>query len=74
MIKNQGFDIDDRSKVNETCLICLEIIDDANIETVKCRCCKKELGHINCICKWIRVNQTCPNCRSNTEQRTSIKN
>ena len=72
-ITNLGFDIVDRSKVDETCLVCLENIDDTNIETVKCICCKKELGHINCICEWIKNKQTCPNCRSNVEQRMVMK-
>ena len=68
-----GFDIVDRSKVDETCLICLEDIDDMNTETVLCICCKKELGHINCISNWIKNKQTCPNCRSNFEQRISMR-
>ena len=69
----QGFDIVDRSKVDETCLICLEEIDDMNTETVLCICCKKELGHINCIFNWIKTKQTCPNCRSSVEQRISTR-
>ena len=69
----QGYDIVDRSKVDETCLICLEDIDDMNTETVKCICCKKELGHINCVGMWIKNKQTCPNCRSSVEQRISMR-
>jgi len=72
-ITNLGFNIVDKSKVNETCLICLEEIDDSNIETVKCICCKKELGHINCVYKWIETNQTCPNCRSSIKDRLSMR-
>ena len=68
-----GFDIVDISKVDETCLICLEEIDDSNIETVKCICCKKELGHIKCVFTWIVSNQTCPNCRSSLKDRQSIR-
>ena len=65
-----GFDIVSRSKLDETCLICLEDIDDSNIETIKCKCCNKELGHINCVSKWISLlNSTCPNCRASSEQR-----
>jgi hypothetical protein len=72
IIKKLGFDIVDRSKVGETCLICLDEIDDANTETVKCIFCKRELGHINCVCKWIGTNQTCPHCRSGIMQRLSM--
>jgi hypothetical protein len=68
-----GFDVVDKSKVDETCLICLEEIDDSNIETVKCICCKKELGHIMCVCKWIKTKQTCPNCRASVKDRLSIR-
>jgi len=71
-ITSLGFDIVDRSKLDETCLICLEEIDDTNTETVLCKCCKKELGHINCVCEWIKSKQTCPNCRSSVLQRISI--
>ena len=73
LITRSGFSIVDRSKLDETCLNCLEDIDDTNTETVLCVCCKKELGHINCIAKWIENKQTCPNCRSSVEQRLSIK-
>lgn len=68
-----GFDIVDKSKVDETCLICLEEIDDSNIETVKCICCKKELGHIMCVSTWIASNRTCPNCRASTKDRLSMR-
>jgi hypothetical protein len=68
-----GFDVIDKSKVDETCLICLEEIDDSNIETVKCICCKKELGHIMCVCKWIKTKQTCPNCRASVKDRLSMR-
>jgi hypothetical protein len=68
-----GFDVVDKSKIDETCLICLEEIDDSNIETVKCICCKKELGHIKCVCKWIKTNQTCPNCRASVIDRLSMR-
>ena len=72
-ITSFGFNIVDRSKVDETCLICLEDIDDMNTETVLCVCCKKELGHINCMCDWIKNKQTCPNCRSDILQRLSMR-
>ena len=68
-----GYDIVDKSKVDETCLICLEEIDDSNIETVKCICCKKELGHITCVCKWTVTKQTCPNCRASVKDRLSMR-
>ena len=68
-----GYDIVDISKVDETCLICLEEIDDSNIDTVKCICCKKELGHIRCIFKWIETKQTCPNCRASVKDRLSMR-
>jgi len=68
-----GYDIVDKSKVDETCLICLEEIDDSNIETVKCTCCKKELGHIRCIFKWIETSRTCPNCRASVKDRLSMR-
>jgi hypothetical protein len=68
-----GYDIVDKSKVDETCLICFEEIDDSNIETVKCICCKKELGHITCVCKWTVTKQTCPNCRASVEDRLSMR-
>ena len=68
-----GFDIVDRSKLDETCLICLEEIDDTNTETILCICCKKEIGHINCVCDWIKSKQTCPNCRSGILQRISMR-
>jgi hypothetical protein len=55
------------------CAICIEEIDDSNMETVECICCKKELGHIGCVCIWIKTNQTCPNCRSSVEQRLSMR-
>ena len=61
-------------KADEICMICLENINEENIETVKCFCCKKELGHIICIFKWIKSNETCPNCRSTIEQRIAIQN
>ena len=72
-ITNLGFDIIDKSKVDEICLICLEEINDSNMETVECICCKKELGHIRCVCKWIQTNQTCPNCRASTKDRLYIR-
>jgi len=68
-----GYDIVDKSKVDETCLICFEEIDDSNIETVKCICCKKELGHITCVCKWTVTKQTCPNCRASVKDRLSMR-
>jgi hypothetical protein len=68
-----GYDIVDKSKVDETCLICFEEIDDSNIETVKCICCKKELGHISCVCKWTVTKQTCPNCRASVKDRLSMR-
>jgi hypothetical protein len=68
-----GFNIVDKSKVDETCLICIEEIDDSNMETVECICCKKELGHIGCVCIWIKTNQTCPNCRASVKDRLSMR-
>lgn len=72
IITNLGFNIVDKSKVDETCLICLEEFDDSNIETIKCKCCKRELGHINCVITWIASDHTCPNCRASTEDRLSM--
>jgi hypothetical protein len=73
VIKMLGFDIVDISKVDETCLICLTDIDDTNTQTVKCICCRKELGHIKCVCQWIQNNITCPNCRSTVAQRQRLR-
>jgi hypothetical protein len=72
IITSMGYNI--VFKTGEICMICLENINEENIETVKCLCCKKELGHIICIFKWIKSNETCPNCRSTIEQRTAIQN
>jgi hypothetical protein len=69
-IIDQKYNIVIRSKVDETCIICLENIDDANIETVKCPCCNKELGHICCVYKWIETSKTCPNCRCDYDKRS----
>ena len=67
-----GFDITARSEIGEICLICLENTDDNNTDTIKCRCCKRELGHISCILIWIKTKNTCPNCRASVEKRLSI--
>ena len=70
-ITSMGFDITARSEIGEICLICLENIDDNNTDTIKCRWCKKELGHISCILTWIKTKNTCPNCRASVEKRLS---
>ena len=71
-ITSMGFDITARSEIGEICLICLENIDDNNTDTIKCRCCERELGHISCILTWIKTKNTCPNCRASVEKRLSI--
>ena len=38
------------------CLICNENLKNNNITVIKCEKCKKELGHFNCIYKWIKKN------------------
>ena len=58
-----GFEIIDNSKIGETCLICMEEIEDSEIETAKCPNCKKEIGHTNCIYDWLLTKINCPNCR-----------
>jgi len=56
-------------KSDDECLICIEQIDSI---AVKCPACKKKVGHINCMCKWIKSNNTCPNCRSTINDRLKL--
>lgn len=71
-LKEIGFEIINESIQGETCFICYTDIEDKNTRTIKGICCKKQLGHISCICKWLLTNQTCILCRSTTEQRECI--
>jgi len=52
-----------KRKVTHECLICLEEITDVT-ETQECLTqCHKHF-HKDCLSKWLRVNRTCPHCRS----------
>lgn len=72
LLSNIGFNIVNESKVGETCYICLSEIDDSNTQTIECISCKKEVGHLVCMAKWIVTNQSCPLCRSTTQQRQEL--
>lgn len=71
-LREFGFDIVNKSNIDETCLICYLDIDDPNSQTIKGVCCKKQLGHMSCITKWLRTNGKCPICRSTPEQRQRL--
>lgn len=46
-----------------TCCICLLNITDITMQTESCRVCN-QFFHNQCICNWIKNNDTCPHCRS----------
>ena len=66
-ITKSGYDLPNISTVGETCLICLEVIDDINCNIVKCNNCRRELGHIGCVVSWLAKNNSCPMCRFSIE-------
>jgi hypothetical protein len=51
---------------DDVCMICQDNLSDIFTATMKCNGCKKELGHVSCLLKWIKLeNSRCPNCRLN---------
>ena len=44
------------------CPICLDLIDDNIVKLVNCN----HHFHTKCINTWLKINQTCPLCRTNT--------
>lgn len=51
------------SNIDEICSICLMDITDVTTPPESCKVCN-QLYHNNCICNWIKNNDTCPYCRS----------
>jgi len=67
-IKSIGYDIVNEtidSRESETCLVCMEDIEEEEICFIKCNNCHKKLGHINCVSRWLVSRKDCPNCRYN---------
>jgi hypothetical protein len=65
-IKSIGYDIVNEptnTEDIETCLICMEDIEEDEICFIKCNNCHKKLGHINCVSSWLINRRDCPNCR-----------
>jgi len=63
-IKNKGFILNYKNNINDICLICHEEINSNIITTIECKHCKKELGHMTCLLRWLCFNNNkCPNCR-----------
>lgn len=72
-VERSGYSLMDNTQINETCLVCCVDIDDEDQMTIRCVCCRNQLGHIKCLSDWFRTNQTCPLCRSTIEQRKRQK-
>lgn len=59
-----GYEIIGNPKIDETCIICYESIDEDNYQVVRCVNCSRELGHIGCVAAWLVSNISCPICRN----------
>lgn len=53
---------------DKSCTICKNDVGELNVSKTQC----KHIFHINCLVKWLKVNNTCPNCRSVIEDE--VKN
>lgn len=73
-IKSKGFKISEQYRLDDSaccfddenstiCSICSEYIENTKVTMVECRSCKKYVGHVVCLGKWLKINPTCPLCR-----------
>lgn len=56
---------------DETCTICLDVIE--NGEKVRQVCTCKHAYHSECLIDWIKVNESCPNCKEELTKRAMLK-
>lgn len=62
-LQDIGFELPETSSTDDTCAICMQEIDEPNYQVVKCRQCKREIGHIHCMINWAIASNSCPLCR-----------
>lgn len=56
---------------DDVCSICLDLID--NKEPVRQICTCKHFFHSKCFLEWIKVNETCPNCKEELNKNSMLK-
>ncbi len=48
--------------IDGICILCKTELDK---KLVTCNLCKRIIGHLSCVKKWLKNNKKCPNCKEN---------
>jgi len=60
-VHNKGYSFSQGSN-DDSCMVCLESMT-VSMSSIQCNECHKIIGHEKCVFRWLRLSDSCPNCR-----------